>query len=221
MLKKLTLLLSTALIFSACQTSPTTPSSPTLSLSGGTTPQAKPDLAPPDTPDINQLLNLKPNEKMYATLKTTLGDIKVELFANQAPKTVANFVGLAEGTKTGKPFYAGTIFHRVIKDFMIQGGDPLGTGMGDPGYKFEDEFNSSLNFDGPGYLAMANSGPNTNGSQFFITIISTPWLNGKHTIFGKVISGQDVVDKIVNVKTGANDRPETPVVLQSVLIERQ
>ena len=87
---------------------------------------------------------------MYATLKTTLGDIKVELFANQAPKTVANFVGLAEGTKTGKPFYAGTIFHRVIKDFMIQGGDPLGTGMGDPGYKFEDEFNSSLNFDGPG-----------------------------------------------------------------------
>lgn len=158
---------------------------------------------------------------MYATLKTTLGDIKVELFADKAPKTVANFVSLAEGIKTGKPFYNGLIFHRVIKDFMIQGGDPLGTGMGGPGYQFEDEFDSSLAFDGPGYLAMANSGPNTNGSQFFITTVPTPWLTGKHTIFGKVISGQDIVTQIESVKTGANDRPETPVVLQSVLIERQ
>ncbi|MFZ2202197.1 MAG: peptidylprolyl isomerase [Microgenomates group bacterium] len=169
---------------------------------------------------------------MYATLKTTLGDIKVELFADKAPKTIANFVGLAEGTKewtdpktgqkqTGKSLYAGTIFHRVIKDFMIQGGDPLGVGIGGPGYQFEDEFDSSLAFDGPGYLAMANSGPNTNGSQFFITTVPTPWLTGKHTIFGKVISGQDIVTQIESVKTGANDRPETPVVLQSVQIERQ
>lgn len=169
---------------------------------------------------------------MYATLKTSLGDIRVELFADKAPKTVANFVGLAEGAKgwthpntgekqTGKSLYVGTIFHRVIKDFMIQGGDPLGVGIGGPGYQFEDEFDSSLAFDGPGYLAMANSGPNTNGSQFFITTVPTPWLTGKHTIFGKVVSGQDVVSQIESVKTGANDRPETPVVLQSVAIERQ
>lgn len=169
---------------------------------------------------------------MYATFKTSLGDIRVELFADKAPKTVANFVGLAEGAKdwthpntgekqTGKSLYAGTIFHRVIKNFMIQGGDPLGVGIGGPGYQFEDELDSSLAFDGPGYLAMANSGPNTNGSQFFITTVPTPWLTGKHTIFGKVVSGQAVVTQIEAVKTGANDRPETPVVLQSVAIERQ
>lgn len=220
MLKKLTLLLTAAFLFSACQAGLSTPSSPALSLEEkNQTPT--PPATPTPTPENNQLLNLKPNQKMYATLKTSLGDIRVELFADKAPKTVANFVGLAEGTKTGKSFYNGTIFHRVIKDFMIQGGDPLGTGMGGPGYQFEDEFDSSLAFDGPGYLAMANSGPNTNGSQFFITTVPTPWLTGKHTIFGKVISGQAVVTQIESVKTGANDRPETPVVLQSVLIERQ
>ena len=158
---------------------------------------------------------------MYATIKTSLGDIKVELYPDKAPKTVANFVGLAEGTKTGKPFYNGVIFHRVIKDFMIQGGDPLGTGMGGPGYKFEDEIDSSLTFDAPGILAMANSGPNTNGSQFFITIVPTPWLNGKHTIFGKVISGQDIVTKIENTPVGPNDKPVTPVTIQSISIGRQ
>ncbi len=168
---------------------------------------------------------------MYATITTSLGDIKVELFADKALKTVANFVGLAEGTKdwtdpksgvkqTAKSLYAGTIFHRIIKNFMIQGGDPLGVGIGGPGYQFEDEFDSSLTFAGAGYLAMANSGPNTNGSQFFITTVPTPWLNGKHTIFGKVVSGMDVVSKIEAVKTDANDRPVTPVTLVSVAIDR-
>lgn len=158
---------------------------------------------------------------MYATIKTSLGDIKIQLFADKAPKTVANFVGLAEGTKTGKLLYAGTIFHRVIKDFMIQGGDPLGTGTGGPGYQFEDEIDSSLTFDTPGILAMANSGPNTNGSQFFITTVPTTWLNGKHTIFGKVSMGMDVVTKIENTPVGGNDKPVTPVTIQSISIERK
>src|SRR3990167_5497436 len=149
MLKRLTLLLSAALFFSACQTSPTTPSAPTLSLSGGT-PTPTITATPSPTPDINQLLNLKPNQKMYATIKTNLGSLKIQLFPDKAPNTVANFVGLTEGTKdwtdpktsqkvSGKPFYNGVIFHRVIKAFMIQGGDPLGQGTGGPGYKFADE----------------------------------------------------------------------------------
>lgn len=233
MYKKITITIALAVILSACQSNLSTPSSPTLSLKG----DSQPTITTTPTPstaaaDINQLLNLKPNQKMLATLKTSLGDIKVQLFPDKAPKTVTNFVGLSEGTldwadpktgakQTGKSLYAGTVFHRVIKDFMIQGGDPLGLGVGGPGYKFADEIDSSLSFDGPGYLAMANSGPNTNGSQFFITTVPTPWLNGKHTIFGKVISGQDIVKKIEAVKTDANDRPETPVTLQSVLIERQ
>src|SRR3989338_7804044 len=225
MSKNLTFLVVLSLFLSACQGDLSSPSSPLLShpttTPTSTVAQAKPDPALQDNPDVSQLLNLKPNEKMYATIKTSLGDIKIQLFADKAPKTVANFVGLAEGTKTGKPLYAGTIFHRVIKDFMIQGGDPLGTGTGGPGYKFEDEIDPSLTFDAPGILAMANSGPNTNGSQFFITIVPTPWLNGKHTIFGKVISGQDIVTKIEAVKTDANDRPVTPVPLISVAIDRQ
>ena len=158
---------------------------------------------------------------MYATIKTNLGSMRIQLFPDKAPNTVANFVGLAEGTKTGKPFYNGVIFHRVIKDFMIQGGDPLGTGMGGPGYKFEDEIDSSLTFDAPGILAMANSGPNTNGSQFFITTVPTTWLNGKHTIFGKVSSGMDIVSKIENTSVGPNDKPVTPVTIQSIFIESQ
>ena len=207
MSKKLILLVVFGIFFSACRSDLSSPSSPVLSL--------------PTPTDTSQLLNLKPNQKMYATIKTSLGDIKVELYPDKAPKTVANFVGLAEGTKTGKPFYNGVIFHRVIKDFMIQGGDPLGTGMGGPDYKFEDEIDSSLTFDAPGILAMANSGPNTNGSQFFITIVPTPWLNGKHTIFGKVISGQDIVTKIENTPVGPNDKPVTPVTIQSISIGRQ
>jgi peptidyl-prolyl cis-trans isomerase A (cyclophilin A) len=165
---------------------------------------------------------------IYATLVTSLGDIKVELFPDTAPKTVANFVGLATGEKdwthprTGErkkeSLYAGTIFHRVIPDFMIQGGDPLGQGTGGPGYKFEDEFGDGRSMDGPGYLAMANSGPGTNGSQFFITVAPTAWLTGKHTIFGKVTEGQDVANKISRVATARGDRPLEDVVLKEVQI---
>ncbi len=166
----------------------------------------------------------------YATLHTNHGDIKVELFDNQAPKTVKNFVGLATGEiewtnpatgqKTTDPLYDGVIFHRIIPQFMIQGGDPLGRGTGGPGYKFADEVTSELTFDKPFLLAMANAGPNTNGSQFFITTAPTPWLNMKHTIFGKVVEGQDVVTAIEGVATGPQDKPLEDVVINSVDIER-
>jgi peptidyl-prolyl cis-trans isomerase A (cyclophilin A) len=166
----------------------------------------------------------------YATLHTTKGDIKVELFDNHAPKTVRNFVGLATGEiewthpgtgkKTTDPLYNGVIFHRVIPQFMIQGGDPVGRGTGGPGYRFADEFHPELQFDKPYLLAMANAGPNTNGSQFFITTAATPWLDRKHTIFGAVIEGQDVVDAIESVPTGAQDRPVTDVVITGIDIER-
>lgn len=175
------------------------------------------------------VMNMNKQPK-YAILETSLGTIKCELYPDQAPKTVANFVGLAEGTKewtdprtqekVKKPFYDGLTFHRVIPRFMIQGGDPLGTGTGDPGYKFEDEFDPSLKFDRPGRLAMANSGPNTNGSQFFITVAPTPHLNNKHTIFGQVVEGQEVAEKIANVPRDAQDKPRQPVVIQKVTIER-
>lgn len=165
---------------------------------------------------------------LYATLKTSEGEIVVQLFSKDAPKTVANFVGLASGEKewtnpktqekSHRPLYDGTIFHRVIPNFMIQGGDPLGNGTGDPGYKFEDEFKSGLTFDKVGLLAMANSGPATNGSQFFITVATTPWLNNKHTIFGEVISGYDVVEKISKVPTGPANRPSKDVVLNKVTV---
>ncbi len=160
---------------------------------------------------------------LYANLQTTQGNLIVKFEDKKSPVTVANFVGLAEGKidnkakAKGVPFYDGTIFHRVIKDFMIQGGDPQGTGMGDPGYKFEDEKND-LKHTGKGVLSMANSGPNTNGSQFFITEIATPWLDGKHTIFGKVVKGDDVIDKIANVEKGAQDKPKTDIVLEKVSI---
>lgn len=168
---------------------------------------------------------------MFATLVTSIGDIKVRLLEDVAPKTVENFVGLATGKKEwtdpktsqrrSDSLYAGTIFHRVIPDFMIQGGDPLGTGTGGPGYKFEDETSGGASFDKPGYLAMANSGPNTNGSQFFITVAPTNWLTGKHTIFGEVIEGQDVVDEISKVPTGPGDRPHQEVVLKEVQISEE
>lgn len=160
---------------------------------------------------------------LYANLQTTQGNLIVKFEDKKSPVTVANFVGLAEGKidnkakAKGVPFYDGTIFHRVIKDFMIQGGDPQGTGMGDPGYKFEDEKND-LKHTGKGILSMANSGPNTNGSQFFITEIATPWLDGKHTIFGEVVKGDDVIDKIANVEKGAQDKPKTDIVLEKVSI---
>jgi peptidyl-prolyl cis-trans isomerase A (cyclophilin A) len=165
-----------------------------------------------------------------ATLNTSMGKIVIRLFAAEAPETVANFVGLAEGTKEWKhpqtgvvsttPLYNGTIFHRIIDNFMIQGGDPLGQGIGGPGYKFADEIHPSLSFDRPYLLGMANSGPRTNGSQFFITTVPTPWLTGKHTIFGEVIEGRDVVDALGKVETGRNDRPVKDVTIDSVTIER-
>ncbi|WP_163869857.1 peptidylprolyl isomerase [Myxococcus eversor] len=163
---------------------------------------------------------------LYATLKTSEGDITVRLFSKGAPKTVANFVGLATGEKewrdpksgdmSKKPLYDGTVFHRVIPGFMIQGGDPTGTGSGDPGYRFEDEFNNGHFFDKPGQLAMANRGPGTNGSQFFITTSAPDHLTNKHTLFGEVVKGYDVVEKIGAVARDNRDRPQTPVVLTRV-----
>jgi peptidyl-prolyl cis-trans isomerase A (cyclophilin A) len=154
----------------------------------------------------------------------------VKLLEKEAPKTVENFIGLAEGTKeftdesTGKKlkknFYDGLVFHRVIPQFMIQGGCPQGTGRGGPGYKFADEFHPDLSFDRPYLLAMANAGPGTNGSQFFITVGPTTWLNNKHTIFGEVVEGADVVDRIATAKTASQDRPVDDVTIQSVTIDR-
>jgi peptidyl-prolyl cis-trans isomerase A (cyclophilin A) len=167
----------------------------------------------------------------YAIFNTSEGKIVCRLFEKEAPKTVANFIELAEGKRewthptTGKKskdrLYDGTVFHRVIPNFMVQGGDPQGTGMGGPGYRFEDETKGSPHkFDKKGKLAMANSGPNTNGSQFFITVAATDWLTGNHTIFGEVIEGQDVVDKITAVPRNRQDRPTNDVVLEKVEIER-
>jgi peptidyl-prolyl cis-trans isomerase A (cyclophilin A) len=169
-------------------------------------------------------------DTLTATLHTNAGPVVIRLFPDHAPKTVRNFVELAEGSRqwtdprTGRAttdkLYDGTIFHRVIPDFMIQGGDPLGSGRGGPGYKFADEIHPDLGFDRPYLLAMANAGPGTNGSQFFITVTPTPWLNGKHTIFGEVIEGADVVDQISRMKTGSQDRPVEDVTIESVTLER-
>jgi peptidyl-prolyl cis-trans isomerase A (cyclophilin A) len=167
----------------------------------------------------------------YAVFNTSEGQVTVRLFESDAPITVKNFIELAEGAKewthpttrkkSNDKLYNGTVFHRVIPDFMIQGGDPAGTGMGGPGYRFEDETKGSPHkFDKPGKLAMANSGPNTNGCQFFITVAPTHWLTGKHTIFGEVVEGQDIVSKISLAPRNGQDKPHKAVVLESVSIER-
>jgi peptidyl-prolyl cis-trans isomerase A (cyclophilin A) len=167
----------------------------------------------------------------YAVFDTSEGKIVCRLFEKDAPKTVQNFIDLAEGTrewthptsrkKSKDRLYDGTIFHRVIPEFMIQGGDPAGTGMGGPGYQFEDETKGSAHrFDKKGKLAMANAGPNTNGSQFFITLVPTEWLTGKHTIFGEVVEGQEIADKIVTLPQNRQNKPNKDVVLNSVVIER-
>lgn len=171
-------------------------------------------------------------DELHVTLSTNRGDITFQLFPNHAPKTVRNFVELAEGTRdwvdpntgqrTADRLYDGTVFHRVIAGFMIQGGDPLGSGRGGPGYKFSDEFHPELVFDRPYLLAMANAGPNTNGSQFFITVGPQPHLNRKHTIFGEVTdaSSREVVDAIANAQTDRADRPVEPIVIESVTVQR-
>ena len=169
---------------------------------------------------------------LFAHFTTGEGNFTIRLFDREAPKTVANFTGLAEGTKEWTDprgsrrvktrYYDGTIFHRVIDGFMIQGGDPLGQGTGGPGYKFEDEFHPKLRHNKPGILSMANGGPNTNGGQFFITLAPTPWLNDKHTVFGEVVEGMDVVKKIGGTPTTKPaDRPMKPIAIQSVTIERK
>jgi peptidyl-prolyl cis-trans isomerase A (cyclophilin A) len=166
----------------------------------------------------------------FANFETSEGNFKIRLFDKEAPGTVANFVGLAEGTKEWRdprsgerrkaPFYDGVIFHRVIKDFMIQGGDPLGQGTGGHGYNFADEFHPQLRHSKAGILSMANAGPNTNGSQFFITLVPTPHLDNRHSVFGEVVEGMDVVNKIGTVPTGRQDRPVKPVTIKTITIER-
>ena len=169
---------------------------------------------------------------MMAHFTTSEGNFTARLFDVEVPKTVANFAGLAEGTiewtdpRTGKktkdPYYNGTVFHRVIADFMIQGGDPLGQGTGGPGYKFADEFSPKLRHSKPGILSMANSGPNTNGGQFFITLVPTSWLDNKHSVFGEVTEGMDVVNKIGKTATSKpGDRPVKPITINSVTIEKK
>lgn len=176
------------------------------------------------------MMGVMTSKTATAILHTNRGDITIDLFGNHAPETVANFVGLAQGTKEYQaqnaqggsegPFYDGSVFHRVIDGFMIQGGDPLGTGRGGPGYTFKDEIHPSLRFDRPFLLAMANAGPGTNGSQFFITVTEPNWLDGRHTIFGEVVEGAEIVSGISKVDTDAQDRPREDIVINSVEITR-
>ena len=185
---------------------------------------SKPDL-PPNLPTFDE------GAVVHATFKTSEGDFKAKLHAAECPITVGNFVGLATGQipwtdpntgePAGRPLYDGTIFHRVIKDFMLQGGDPLGRGTGGPGYRFQDEFVPSLKHDKPGILSMANAGPNTNGSQFFVCEVATPWLDGRHSVFGEVVEGMDVVLKIAQTPTGAQDRPQEDIVINTIEIDIQ
>jgi peptidyl-prolyl cis-trans isomerase A (cyclophilin A) len=216
------LLLLTSSVFAYSQQSTPTPSTPAT--------PASQDL--PDSPGTQAHISPQPTGPTVV-FETSMGQLTCKLFAKEAPETVANFIGLAEGTKDwtdpktkqkmhGKPLYDGTTFHRVIPEFMIQGGDPAGDGTGDPGYFFKDEFDADLNFDVPGRLAMANSGPNTNGSQFFITEVPTEYLNQKHTIFGQCNEHSVLmVQSIARVQRDGNDKPVDPVILKKVIIVRE
>ena len=173
---------------------------------------------------------MKNKSDVYAVLETNHGTVKIKLFYQEVPKTVQNFIDLVEGKKeftdpfthaqVKKKFYDGLIFHRVIPDFMIQGGDPQGTGMGGPGYEFSDEFHPNLKHNKPGVLSMANAGPNTNGSQFFITVNPTPWLDNRHSVFGEVVEGMDIIENISKVATDSQDRPVQEVKINKVIIVR-
>jgi len=181
------------------------------------------------TPITEEKLGL--GKGLYAVLETTMGEITLQLEEEKTPETVKNFVGLATGEKaytdpkTGQPgsgpFYDGTVFHRIIKNFMIQGGDRLGQGTGGPGFRFKDEFHPTLKHTGPGILSMANAGPGTNGSQFFITLVPTPWLDNKHSVFGKTVKGLEIVTKIGEAATGQNDRPREEIRINRVRIVRE
>lgn len=218
-------LVAASLFLAACiLDTPTPPSTatsevaPTAAPAEGLQPTATPRLDVQGGRTIRRfsappLMTIDPNAQFTAAIRTNHGAITLELFASQAPVTVNNFVFLAR-----EGFYDGVIFHRVIPGFMIQGGDPTGTGTSGPGYQFQDEFVSELVFDQPGILAMANSGPNTNGSQFFITVAPKPHLNGGHTIFGRVLDGQAVADAISTLRTGAGNRPIDPVAIQGIEI---
>jgi peptidyl-prolyl cis-trans isomerase A (cyclophilin A) len=184
----------------------------------------------PDAPQATAAALVQPNGPSVI-IDTSMGRITCQFYQRQAPKAVANFIALAEGTKDwtdpttrkvqhNKPFYDGTVFHRVIPDFMIQGGCPEGSGRGGPGYKFVDEFHPTLKHTKGGFLSMANSGPNTNGSQFFVTVAATPWLDNRHSIFGEVIEGYDVVEKISKLPRDSSDRPRKEVKINSLKIER-
>ena len=185
----------------------------------------------PDTPAPPANVSVPGEGQLYARFKTSMGDMVAKLFEAEAPRTVANFVALATGNvewkdaksgqKTKRPLYSGTIFHRVIEDFMIQGGDPEGSGRGGPGYRWGDEINPSLRHTKPGILSMANAGPNTNGSQFFITEKATPWLDGKHAVFGEVVENAALIPQITRVDRDHNDRPRTEIVLHQVEVFRQ
>jgi len=206
MLKKTSVILLSTIFLSACTTKPVSPlvNDNVIVNNQETTPMNKTTPSPTD------------NLPTSVTINTSMGPITLELFPESAPLTVKNFADLSTAKEGKAAFYENLIFHRVIKDFMIQGGDPLGNGTGGPGYSFADEFNQGLTFDKAGILAMANSGPNTNGSQFFITLAPTPWLNGKHTIFGQVTEGMDVLEKIGSVEVSAQDKPLVDVVIESI-----
>ena len=180
----------------------------------------------PDTPAPP--VDIPGEGELRATLKTSMGDITVVLYERQAPRTIANFVALAtgkvewtdKGEKTSRPLYSDTVFHRVIPNFMVQAGDPEGTGRGGPGYRFADEIHPDLSHDRPGILSMANAGPSTNGSQFFITEAATPWLDGKHAVFGAVVDGQEIAHAIASVQRDGNDRPLTDVIMKEIEVFR-